>query len=187
MQTRHERKKSKKITLSCSFSGDKIEAMKQKARELSKMIGKNSKTDVNEDMTPPETLMNSENSNDNKPSQKDTGFSENNDDKPTTFVNDEGINIPSCSKSPVEKTSSETIGAPKSKRTHSKDLKKKSKIPYLVKYDVYREEHVDDRTSKKQDEYVLEKLFNKSGLVNLYLGIKYKCTVMIISEYFNHN
>lgn len=168
MLARRERKRAKKTSLSCSFSNDKIEAMKLKARELSKMIGQNSKTVANEHTTLPETLTNNENATkiDIKPSQNKPEFSQNNDDKLSEFVNDESINIPSCSKSLIERISPETIPAPNSKRTHSKDLNikhKKPKIPYLVKCDIYQEEHVDDLTSKKQDDYVLEKLFNKSG------------------------
>lgn len=168
MLARRERKKAKKTSLSCSFSNDKIEAMKQKARELSKMIGQNFKSVANGHTTPPETLTNNQHSIkiDIKPSQNDSESSQNNDDKLSVFVNDESVNTPSCSKTSLEKISSETIPAPNSKRAHGIDLNikhKKPKIPYLVKCDVYQEEHVDDITSKKQDDYVLEKLFNKSG------------------------
>lgn len=168
MLARRERKKAKKTSLRCSFSNDKIEAMKQKARELSKMIGQNSKTVASEHTTPPETLTNNEHATeiDIKPSQNEFEFSQNNDDTFSGLVDDESINIPSCSKSLMERISTETIPASNSKRTHSKDLNikyKKPKIPYLVKCDVYQEEQVDNLTSKKQDDYVLEKLFNKSG------------------------
>jgi len=170
MTARRERKESKKKSSSCSFSVDKIEAMKQKARELSKMIGQNSKTVTNQQIIPSEMCINSEQCTDTdiiNPTQKDTETSKNND-KPFTFMNNESSNIPSCSKSAIENTSPEMIQAPnpafkrtKSKYLHSKH--KKLKIPYLVKCDVYQEEHFDDLTSKKQDDYVLEKLFNKSG------------------------
>lgn len=169
MLARRERKMAKKTSLSCSFSNDKIEAMKQKARELSKLIGQNSKTVENEHATPPETFTNNEHSiKFDIDKQNEYEFPQNNDDKLSAFVNDESVNIPSCSNNLIEQISSNTIPAPKSKRTHNKDLNikhKKSKIPYLVKCDVYQEEHVDDLTSKKQDDYVLEKLFNKSGLL----------------------
>jgi len=170
MTARHERKKSKKISSTCSFSDDKIEAMKQKARELSKMIGKNSKPAINQQITPSEICTNNEHCTEAdiiNPSQNDTETFKIND-KPFTFSNNESSNIPSCSKSPIKKISFEMIEAPNpsSKRKKCKYLNskhKKSKIPYLVKCDVYQEEHVDDLTSKKQDDYVLEKLFNKSG------------------------
>jgi len=170
MTARYERQKSKKASSICSFSDDKIEAMKQKARELSKMIGKNSKQVVNQQITPSELCTNNEHCTeaDNiNPSQNDTETFKNND-KPLTFANNESSNIPSCSKSEIKNISFKLIEAPNpsSKRTKSKYLNskhKKSKIPYLVKCDVYQEEHVDELTSKKQDDYVLEKLFNKSG------------------------
>lgn len=170
MTARRERKKSKKTSSTCSFSDDKIEAMKQKARELSKMIGQNSKTVINQQIIPSEMCINSEHCTDAdiiNPSQNDTETFKNNDE-PFAFVNNESSNIPSCSKSAMENTSLKIIEAPNFafKRTKSKHLNskhKKPKIPYLVKCDVYQEEHVDDLTSKKQDDYVLEKLFNKSG------------------------
>jgi len=169
MTARRERKKSKKTSSTCSFSDDKIEAMKQKARELSKMIGQNSKTVINQQIAPIKMCTNSEHCTDVdiNPSQNDTETFKNND-KPFTSTNNESSNIPSCSKSAIENTSFEMIEAPNpsSKRTKSKYLNskhKKPKIPYLVKCDVYQEENVDDLTSKKQDDYVLEKLFNKSG------------------------
>jgi len=170
MTARHERKKSKKTSSTCSFSDDKIEAMKQKARELSKMIGKNSKPVINPKLTPSEICTIDEHCTEAdiiNPSQNDTETFKN-DDKPFTFANNESSNIPSCSKSAIKNISLEMIepSNPPLKRTKCKYLKskhKKSKIPYLVKCDVYQEEHVDDLTSKKQDDYVLEKLFNKSG------------------------
>jgi len=160
MTARRERKKSKKTSSTCSFSDDKIEAMKQKARELSKMIGQNSKTVINQQITPPENNLctNSEHCFDvDIICKNDTDTSKNND-KSVTFANNDSSSIPSCSKSP---SSNHAF-----KRSNSKYLNikhKKPKIPYLVKCDIYQEEHVDNLTSKKQDDYVLEKLFNKSG------------------------
>lgn len=171
MVARHERKKSKKNLLTNSFSDDKIEAMKQKAREISKMIGQHSKTVMNQQKTPTEICTDSEHCSevDLKLCHNDTETSQNNH-KLSTFVNKESSNIPSCSKSAIKNTSLEIIEIPKyaSKRTNkhfnTKHKKhKKPKIPYLVKCDIYQEDNVDDLTSKKQDDYVLEKLFNKSG------------------------
>jgi len=163
MTARRERKKSIKTSSTHSFSNDKIEAMKQKARELSKMIGQNSKTDINQQITPSEMCTNSEhcsNVNIIYPCQNDTEISKNND-KPFTFVSNESSNIPSCSKSEMIIASNHAFKRKNSKYLNTKQ--KKPKIPYLVKCDIYREEHVDDLTSQKQDDYVLEKLFNKSG------------------------
>lgn len=163
MAARRKRKSSKKTRVDCSFSDDKIEAMRRKARELSKMIGQNSNTCVG-----------------GSPSGQNVSRV-NVDRLPAVLANDKNPCIPSCSKSSaVEETScSDTVTSPqvttspgehvnlKSKRKSTEDLNancKNAKIPYLVKCDVYREEHVDDLTSKKQDDYVLEKLFNKSGM-----------------------
>uniref|UniRef100_A0A2S2N6T6 DNA repair and recombination protein RAD54-like n=2 Tax=Schizaphis graminum TaxID=13262 RepID=A0A2S2N6T6_SCHGA len=164
MTARRERKKSKKTSSTHSFSDDKIEAMKQKARELSKMIGQNSKTDINQQITPSEMCTNNEHCSNVGiiyPFQNDTEISKNND-KPFTFVSNESSNIPSCSKSQMIKASNQSFKRKNSKYLNTKQ--KKPKIPYLVKCDIYQEEHVDDLTSKKQDDYVLEKLFNKSGV-----------------------
>ncbi|XP_026820566.1 DNA excision repair protein ERCC-6-like [Rhopalosiphum maidis] len=164
MIARRERKKSKKTSSTHSFSDDKIEAMKQKARELSKMIGQNSKTDINQQITPSEMCTNSEHCSNVDiiyPCQDDTEISKNND-KPFTIVSNESLNIPSCSKSEMIKASNHAFKRKNSKYLNTKQ--KKPKIPYLVKCDIYQEEHVDDLTSKKQDDYVLEKLFNKSGV-----------------------
>lgn len=171
MTARNKRKKSKKTSSTYSFSDDKIEAMKQKARKLSKMIGQNSKIAINQQILPLEMCNNSDQCSGTDviyPCQNDTETSKNND-KPFTFVNNESSNITSCSKNAIENTLLELIEAPNPalKRTKSKYLyskHKKPKIPYLVKCDVYQEEHLDDLTSKKQDDYVLEKLFNKSGI-----------------------
>lgn len=166
MAARRKRKKSKKTSTSCSFSDDKIEAMKQKARELSKMIVEKSKTAINQQKTVVESCPMSKNDSeiDIVSEQNYTTFFPNNDSFSDT-VNDEIMNIPSCSKSLTEMTIPENIVS--SEKTNNKHLNSKHtkhKIPYLVKCDIYQEEHVDDITSKKQDDYVLEKLFNKSGI-----------------------
>lgn len=168
---------SKKMSVSCSFSDDKIEAMKQKARELSKMIVKKSKTVTNQQITPSEICNNSEYcpENDKKPSQNDTGFLQNNYQHSTLMDNEDAHNS-SCSKNTAEELSLDTTelanySSLKKNSKHFKDKYKKPKIPYLVKCDVYQEEQVDSLTSKKQDDYVLEKLFNKSGI---YYRIIYK-------------
>lgn len=165
---RREKKRSKKTLVSCSFSVDKIEAMKQKAREISKMIGENSKTIINQEITPPEMCVNSRHN-----SKIDNALSIN--DQISTLMNTEIENNPSNSKISIEKTLPETIISlnekKTSKRNHRKDLilkHKKSKIPYLVKCDIYQEELLDDLTSKKQDDYVLEKLFNRSGIYVIF-------------------
>lgn len=172
MIARRDKKKSKKSSVNCSFSDDKIEAMKQKARALSKMVVENSKTPVtNQQKTPSETCSNSEqiaSRIDILPTNNETKFLQSNAHS-TTLKNDAKADDPSCTKSPIEQLLNETISATNysSKRTKNKDLNikhKKPKIPYLVKCDIYKEEHVDELTSKKQDEYVLEKLFNKSGM-----------------------
>lgn len=161
---RRERKSSRKTRVDCSFSDDKIEAMRRKARELSKMIGQNSKTSGNQ-LEVTSCVGDDEN-----------GSLVNVDRVSAVLANDHNSHVPSCSKSSTTEEGtlcSDTVTSPlpannhKSKRKTSDALNtncKKSKIPYLVKCDVYREEHVDDVTSKKQDDYVLEKLFNKSGM-----------------------
>ncbi|XP_027841630.2 DNA excision repair protein ERCC-6-like isoform X1 [Aphis gossypii] len=161
MTARRERKKSKKTSSTCSFSDDKIEAMKQKARELSKMIGQNSKTVINQQITPLENNMctNSEHCSDVDIICKNDIDTSKNNDKSVTFANNDSSSIPSCSKSP---SSNHAFKRSNSKYLNTKH--KKPKIPYLVKCDIYQEEHVDNLTSKKQDDYVLEKLFNKSGV-----------------------
>lgn len=167
MASRRKKKKSKKTLLSCSFSDGKIEAMKQKARELSQMIAQKSKTAINQQ----KTLLGSCSMTDNiskidiVSEQNDNECSENNNIF-SDIINDEIINIPSCSKSSTDKLLPETIVSPE--RTNNKHLNskhKKPKIPYVVKCDIYQEEHVDDLTSQKQDDYILEKLFNKSGML----------------------
>lgn len=164
---RRKRKQSKKMLVSCSFSEDKIEAMKQQAREISKMIGENSKNVTNQQITPLEISVNREHS-----SEIDN-ISQTND-QISTLINTEIENSPSCSKISIEKTLPETVTSLNSisKRKHRRkdqsSKHKKSKIPYLVKCDVYQEEHLDDLTSKKQDDYVLEKLFNRSGIYEIF-------------------
>lgn len=157
-----------------SFSDNKIEAMKQKARELSKMVVKNSKTVMNQQKTT-ETNSISENcaNTDRVPSQYNSEFLNNDNLNLSISIDNDYGSIPSCSKSADADVLPKTIVMPNchSKRKSS-DIKlktkhKKPKIPYLVKCDVYQEEHVDIQTSKKQDDYVLEKLFNKSGIMYL--------------------
>lgn len=162
---RRERKQSKKKLVSRSFSEDKIEAMKQKAREISKMIGENSKTIINQQISPLEISVNNRHS-----SEIDNILPIN--EQLSTLMNTEIENSPSCSKISIEKTLPEVTTSLNSisKRKHKRDQSfkhKKSKIPYLVKCDVYQEEHLDDLTSKKQDDYVLEKLFNRSGIYEI--------------------
>ncbi|XP_025425310.1 DNA excision repair protein ERCC-6-like isoform X2 [Sipha flava] len=166
MAARRKRKKSKKTLINCSFSDDKIEAMKQKAKELSKIIVQKSKTAMNQQ----KTQLNSCPINENI--SKIDIVSEQNDTKPFQNnypcydkTNDEFMNIPSCSRSSTEVTLPEiNISSEKANNKHLNSKHKKHKIPYLVKCDIYQEEHVDELTSKKQDDYVLEKLFNKSGV-----------------------
>jgi hypothetical protein len=166
MAARRKRKKSKKTLINCSFSDDKIEAMKQKAKELSKIIVQKSKTAMNQQ----KTQLNSCPINENI--SKIDIVSEQNDTKPFQNnypcydkTNDEFMNIPSCSRSSTEVTLPEiNISSEKANNKHLNSKHKKHKIPYLVKCDIYQEEHVDELTSKKQDDYVLEKLFNKSGM-----------------------
>lgn len=171
MIARREKKQSKKIPVSYSFSDDKIEAMKQKAREISKMIGENSKTIINQHIAPLKTCINSGNCSktDNIELENDSQLTQTNNQL-SMLMNTE-IESPSssCSKISIEKTLPETVTSLNyfSKRKNKKDINskhKKSKIPYLVKSDVYQEEYLDDLTSKKQDDYVLEKLFNRSGM-----------------------
>lgn len=163
-KARRERHISKK-TLKGSFTDDKIEAMKQKARELSKMIVQNTKSTINQQLAPSESCNNSEHC----PKIENTSLTIDNDQLSILMNNNSKDIIPHCSKISIEKElSDENTTTPNnlSKKRNSKDphtKSKKSKIPYLVKCDVYQEEHVDHLTSKKQDDYVLEKLFNKSG------------------------
>lgn len=52
----------------------------------------------------------------------------------------------------------------KSKKKHHKDAKFEGKrIPHLVKQKQYRRENSEEQDSKKNDDYVLQKLFKKSG------------------------
>lgn len=175
---RRDRKKSTKTSVSnCSFSDDKIEAMKQKARELSKMVVKHSKTLITEQQTSlSETSSNNEqiaSRIDIIPVKNETKLLQNNSHS-TTLENYAIADDLSCTKNSIEQLLNETISTANysSKRKKNNNFKikhKKPKIPYLVKCDIYKEEHVDELTSKKQDEYVLEKLFNKSGM--FYLNI----------------
>jgi len=166
---RHKRKQS---ILNCSFSDDKIEAMKRKARELSKMIVQRSKPIINQQPAPSDMCTGIEHGSkveDRSPPQEDNELSQNNDEL-STLTNAESASVPSCSK-----TLADTVISPNStsKRKHNKGSSrkcKKLKIPYLVKSDVYQEENVDDLASQEQDDYVLEKLFNKSGT---YLCLTY--------------
>lgn len=142
--------------------------MKQKARELSQMVVKNSKIVINEQITPSESNSEHCSKIDILPLQNTTDIPK--DDQLSMLVNNEIANKSSTSKNASEKeltTNNETTKY-FSKRKHNKNTNtkhKKLKIPYLVKCDVYQEEHIDELTSKKQDDYVLEKLFNKSGLL----------------------
>lgn len=53
----------------------------------------------------------------------------------------------------------------KSKKKHHKDAKFEGKrIPHLVKQKQYRRENSEEQDSKKNDDYVLQKLFKKSGI-----------------------
>nr|XP_005481307.3 DNA excision repair protein ERCC-6 isoform X1 [Zonotrichia albicollis] len=53
----------------------------------------------------------------------------------------------------------------KSKKKHHKDAKFEGKrIPHLVKQKQYRRENSEEQDSKKNDDYVLQKLFKKSGV-----------------------
>lgn len=170
MIAKRKKKLSKKQLVSCSFSENKIEAMKQKAKELSKMIAQNSKN-INQPLTQPEICTNNEiclktnslHSSNNMLPQNITNTNES-----STVINKDNVSIPSYNYNQTEvspKTTALSNCVPK--RKNSRDLKtkhKKSKIPFLVKCDVYQEESVDEVTSKKQDDYVLEKLFNKSGI-----------------------
>uniref|UniRef100_A0A8C3UDW1 ERCC excision repair 6, chromatin remodeling factor n=1 Tax=Catharus ustulatus TaxID=91951 RepID=A0A8C3UDW1_CATUS len=53
----------------------------------------------------------------------------------------------------------------KSKKKHHKDAKFEGKrIPHLVKQKQYRRENNEEQDSKKNDDYVLQKLFKKSGV-----------------------
>jgi len=168
-------KKKKKPRVNCSFSDDKIEAMKQKARELSKMIIQSSKQIIEKQIASDECIHIKHNSTiNNKSPQEDIEVSQNND-KISTLMNIESTNVPSCSKISIENTLPDTVLSPNStsKKKHNKKLStklKKIKIPYLIKSGIYQEENVDDLTSKKQDDYVLEKLFNKSGIIYLTYG-----------------
>lgn len=174
MIDRRKKKLSKKPLVNCSFSESKINAMKLKAKQLSNMIAQNSKST---NQLPENSCINNEDS-----STINTTLSQNknlaqNNDQFLSLSNSES-SIPSCSG--VEKKSPESNESPHyvAKRKKSKDLKtkhKKSKIPFLVKHDVYQDENIDDQTSKKQDDYVLEKLFNKSGMY-------YMLVIIIISK-----
>lgn len=174
LKNRHERKLSKQCPVSCSFSDSKIEAMKQKARELSKMIVQNSKTIINQHNSTPVTPIESDSNNEHLTKidiltlQNTVDISKNNNQLEMLVNNERTIKISSDSKNSsetkltaVNETSNYTFKRKHNKYVHTKH--KKSKIPYLVKCDVYQEECVDNLTSKKQDDYVLEKLFNKSG------------------------
>lgn len=169
MLARHKKKLSKKQLVNCSFSESKIEAMKQKAKQLSNMIAQNSKSN-NQPTKNSETCINNEDSAtvDKTLSQNNINVSQNNDQF-SSLLNSE-CSIPSYWNSQIEKKSPKITVSPNfvSKRKKSKEIKtkhKKSKIPFLVKHDVYQDENIDDHTSKKQDDYVLEKLFNKSGML----------------------
>lgn len=175
MIARRKKKLSKTRLVSCSFSENKIEAMKQKARELSKMIAQNSKS-INQPLLQPEICTNSESClkinsphspNDMLP-QNVIEFEQNTNEF-STVINKDNVSIPSCSDNQTEEASYKKTASLHyvSKRKNNRDSKtkhKKSKIPFLVKCDVYQEESVDEVSSKKQDDYVLEKLFNKSGI-----------------------
>lgn len=175
MIARRKKKLSKKQLVSCSFSENKIEAMKQKARELSKIIAQNSKR-INQPLTQPEICTNNENclkmNSSHSPNNmlpKDIIEFEQNTNEFSTVINKDNVSIPSCNYNQTEEVSPKTTASLNCvlKRKNSRDLKtkhKKSKIPFLVKCDVYQEESVDEVISKKQDDYVLEKLFNKSGI-----------------------
>lgn len=170
-KARRKRKKSKKTLKGCSFTDDKIEAMKQRARELSKIIVQNTKSTTNQQLAPSESCNNGEHCPkiENASQIIDTENSHDNDQLSVLMNNKSKDIIPHCSRISIGKElSDENTTTPNnlSKKRNSKDPHtkfKKSKIPYLVKSDVYQEEHVDHLTSKKQDDYVLEKLFNKSG------------------------
>lgn len=160
---RHEKKKSIE---NCLFSDDKIEAMKRKAQEISKIIVLNSKPTINQQIVPSDIGINHNSRVDNKSLQ------ENKNKEFSTLMNTESANIPSCSKTSIVPNIVISSNSTISKRKHSKGRKKLSKkfkkleIPYLVKSDIYQEENVDKFTSKKQDDYVLKKLFNKSGMLD---------------------
>lgn len=153
--------------------------MKQKARELSKMIVQKSKTAMNQQKTQLKSCPINGNI------SKIDIVSDQNDNSCSDIINEESMNIPSCSRSSTQITSPEIImSSEKANNKHLNSIHKKHKIPYLVKCDIYQEEHVDELTSKRQDNYVLEKLFNKSGmfykkyLVQIYLNntnIKFTC------------
>lgn len=176
MVARRKKKLSKKQLASCSFSENKIEAMKQKARELSKMIAQNSKR-INKPLTQPEVFTDNESClkinsphSPNNMLPQDIEFEQNTNEF-STAINKDNVSIPSCNYNQVEEVSPKTTTLLNCvpKRKNSRDLRtrhKKSKIPFLVKSDVYQEESIDEVTSKKQDDYVLEKLFNKSGIFN---------------------
>lgn len=174
MIAKRKKKLPKKQLVSCSFSENKIEAMKQKARELSKMIAQNSKN-INQPLTQPEICTNNEicfktnspHSSNNMQPQDIIEFEQNTNES-LTVINKDNVSIPSYNYNQTEVSSKTTaLSNCVPKRKNSRDLKtkhKKPKIPFLVKCDVYQEESVDEVTSKKQDDYVLEKLFNKSGI-----------------------
>lgn len=179
IKSRHKKNLSKKLTQSCSFSNSQIEAMKEKARELSKMVVKNSKTIINQQTTPTESDTNSEHCTKIDilllPNTTDI---QKNDYQFSILVNNETANKSNTinNSSTKELTTDNEPTNYFLKRKSSKDINtknKKPKIPYLVKYDVYQEEYIDDHTSKKQDDYVLEKLFNKSGMLYNKYNILY--------------
>lgn len=169
MTARRERKLSKKQKESCTFTDDKIEAMKKKAQELSKMIAQKSKT-VDQPLTQSETSSISEHSFniDVISSQKNTDLRQNNDELFPLKKNANTSDL-CCTSGFLENSLPETTASTLNHSTPSKKTKdlrtkiKNSDIPFLVKCDNYQDEHVDSLTSKKQDDYVLEKLFNKSG------------------------
>ncbi|XP_050419856.1 DNA excision repair protein ERCC-6-like [Adelges cooleyi] len=172
MKARRERRKSKKLSMSCSFTEDKIEAMKQKARELSNRIVQNSKTVTGNNLSVPlETTTNS-NNNTEATEESPSPLVSKVEDNGNSSVTLDLSSVATCSKyvsqeeKETERNSSLT-SCSKRKHSDSSDVLakiKKTKIPYLVKCDVFQEQCADKSSSKKEDDYVLEKLFNKSGV-----------------------
>lgn len=165
---RRKRKLSQKQSKSCTFSSDKIEAMKKKAKELSEKIAQKSKL-INE---PTQSEMYSKSEyclNTDESLQKSSELVRDNDQLSSSVNNQKTSDLSGTSSSfenilpatTAPSTSNYLTSSKKSKHSRTKLIK--PEIPFLVKCDVYQDEHVDNSTSKKQDDYVLEKLFNKSG------------------------
>ncbi|XP_050540454.1 DNA excision repair protein ERCC-6-like [Daktulosphaira vitifoliae] len=162
IKERCERKSTKTLSARCSFTEEKIEAMKRKARELSNRIVKKPKTTSNENICIFEEFSTNKNTLDTKKSLLSYS-NEDVDNKSSSVSMKEKLNESFCNNGKEIVNEYSISSCSKEKHVH---LKKhdNSKIPYLIKCDVYKVQNTNECLSKKQDDYVLEKLFNKTGL-----------------------